>query len=245
MKIAITAATSQLGQLVIQELLKKGLTARDLVAVVRNPDKATLMATQGIEIRKADYNEPEALAKALLGIDKVLLISGIDPQRVQQHHNVVEAAQAANVNLLAYTSVLKADRSSLMLAADHKATEALISDTDLPYVFLRHGWYMENYTSNLAQTLAHGAIFGSAGEGKVSAASRADFAAAAVAVLTEEGHANKVYELGGDESFSMTELAAVITKESGKAITYQDMPLNDSTLHAASAALRILFSASG
>lgn len=225
MKIAITAATSQLGQLVIHELLEKGLNGRDLVAIVRNPEKAAPMAIQGIEIRKADYNDSKALHKALIGVDKVLLISGLDPERAAQHRNVIEAARAARVKLLVYTSILKADSSKLLLAIDHRATETMILESGLPYVFLRNSWYIENYTANLGQTLAQGAIFGSAGEAKVSAASRADYAVAAAAVLTQEGHVNKIYELGGDEAFSMADLAATISRETGKAIKYNNMPL--------------------
>ena len=225
MKLAITAATSQLGQLVIHEHLEKGLNGRDLVAIVRNPEKAAPMAIQGIEIRKADYSDSKALHKALIGVDKVLLISGLDPERAAQHRNVIEAARAARVKLLVYTSILKADSSKLLLAIDHRATETMILESGLPYVFLRNSWYIENYTANLGQTLAQGAIFGSAGEAKVSAASRADYAVAAAAVLTQEGHVNKIYELGGDEAFSMADLAATISRETGKAIKYNNMPL--------------------
>lgn len=224
MKLAVTGATGQLGQLVIKSLLNKGVNASDIISVVRNPEKAAAMAAQGIEVRQADYNDSEALNKALQGIDRLLLISGNDlEQRAEQHQKVIEAAKHNNVGFIAYTSLLKADTSSLLLAVDHKATEIVMKDSGIPYTFLRNSWYLENYTSNLGQFLSMGAIMGSAGEGKVSAASRQDYATAAAEVLSGEGHENKIYELGG-ESFSMTELAQTLSNASGKSIVYNDMP---------------------
>lgn len=230
MKIAVTAATGQLGQLVIQSLLDRGVEAADIVAMVRNPEKAAPLAAQGVTVHKADYNEPDALSAAFVGVDRVLLISGSEVgQRIEQHRNVVAAARAAGVSLIAYTSILKADTSSHKLASEHQATEEIIRASGLPFVFLRNSWYMENYTSNLSQTLEHGALLGSAGDGRVSAATRADYAEAAAAVLTGEGHHNAVYELGGDESFSLAELAAEISKQSGTEVVYRDLPVEEYT----------------
>lgn len=229
MKIAVTAATGQLGQLVIQALLDRGVAAADLVAVVRDPDKAAPLATQGVKVRRADYNESDALATALAGVDRVLLISGVDPERVEQHRNVVEAARAAGVSVLAYTSILNADTTKIILGADHRATEAIIQNSGVPFVLLRNSWYIENYTGQLEQTLASGVILGSAGEGRVSAATRADYAAAAAAVLTSKGHENKVYELGGDQSFTMSELATEISRQSGTPVVYRDLPIQEYT----------------
>lgn len=230
MKIAVTAATGQLGQLVIQSLLDRGVEAADIVAVVRNPEKAAPLAAQGVTVRQADYNEPDALSAAFAGVDRVLLISGSEVgQRIEQHRNVVAAARAAGVSLIAYTSILKADTTSLELATEHKATEEIIRASGIPFVFLRNSWYMENYTGNLSQTLQHGAVLGSAGDGRVSAATRADYADAAAAVLTGEGHENAVYELGGDVSFSLAELAAETSKQSGTAVIYRDLPVEEYT----------------
>lgn len=229
MKIAVTAATGHLGQLVVQSLLNRGFAAPDIVAVVRNPDKAASLAAQGVTVRQADYNEPEAFAAAFAGVDRLLLISGLDPNLAEQHRNIVEAARDAGVSLIAYTSVVRADTAKLIVAVDHKATEAIVRDSGVPFVLLRNGWYIENYTGTLAQTLERGVILGSAGEGRVSAATRADYAEAAAAVLAGEGHEDKVYELGGDESFTLTDLAAVISEQSGTPVVYRDMPIGEYT----------------
>jgi NAD(P)H dehydrogenase (quinone) len=230
MKIAVTAATGQLGQHVIQSLLDRSVTAADIIAVVRNVEKAAPLAQRGIDIRQADYNDPDALAIAFAGVDKVLLISGSEVgQRREQHRNVIEATRAAGVRLIAYTSILKADTTNLKLAAEHKATEEIIRTSGIPFVLLRNSWYIENYTGTLGQTLEHGVILGSAGEGRISAATRADYAEAAAAVLTGQGHENKVYELGGDESFTLAELAAEISRQSGTEVVYRDLPVEEYT----------------
>ncbi|MBZ4420504.1 SDR family oxidoreductase [Myxococcus sp. RHSTA-1-4] len=222
--ILVTGATGKLGRLVIEELLKK-VPASQVVAAARNPEKAGDLAARGVQVRKADYSQPETLGPALAGVEKVLLISSSEVgKRAQQHQAVVEAARKAGVRLLAYTSVLHADRSKMALAAEHKATEEAIRASGLPYVFLRNGWYIENYTENLGPTLAHGAFMGSAGEGRIAAATRADYAAAAVAVLTGSGHENKVYELAGDTPFTMAELATEVSRQAGKTIGYNNLP---------------------
>jgi NAD(P)H dehydrogenase (quinone) len=222
--IVVTAATGKLGVHVVEALLAK-VPAKEIAVVVRHPEKAKAFADRGVEVRRGDYAEPASLAEAFRAGDKVLLISSSEVgQRAVQHGNVLAAAQAAKVGLLVYTSILRGERSKLALAAEHVATEAAIRASGLPYVFLRNGWYLENYTENLASALAHGVLLGSAGEGRIAAASRADFAAAAVAVLTGEGPANAVYELAGDESFSMKELAAAIAAQFGKEVAYQDLP---------------------
>ncbi|MFC4640408.1 SDR family oxidoreductase [Deinococcus hohokamensis] len=223
--IAITGATGHLGRLTVQALLQRGVPAGELVALVRNPDKAADLASQGIQIRQADYHQPESLSAALQGVDKLLLISTSDFQdRVGQHRHVVEAAKAAGVKLIAYTSILGADRTPMLLANDHHATETLIRESGLPYVFLRNGWYTENYTGNLAQTLEQGVILGAAAEGLFTPATRQDYAEAAAAVLTSEGHEGQTYELGGDAGVTMADLAAELGRQSGKTVRYQNLP---------------------
>lgn len=229
MKIAVTAATSQLGGLVVQTLLARGVPASDIIAVARNPEKAAPLAAQGVTVRQADYNDSEALVQALAGVERVLLVSGLEANRAEQHRNVIEAARGAGVGFIAYTSILNADSSSLILAVDHRATEAAIRDSGLPFAFLRNGWYLENYTGDLEGTLERGAVLGSAGEGRLSAAARADYAEAAAAVLVGDGHENKVYELGGDESFTMPEFAAELAKQSDREVVYRDLPATDYT----------------
>ncbi len=225
--IAITGASGHLGQLTIEALLERGVPPQEIVAVVRTPEKATALAERGVQVRQGDYTRPETLVSALQGVQQVLLISSSDfADRVGQHSNVIEAARQVGATLLAYTSLLRADTSTLSLAADHKATEELIRASGLPFVFLRNGWYLENY--NPAQAAAQGAVAGSAGEGRVSAASRADYAAAAAAALTQPQRApDTVYELGGDQAFTLSELAAEVQTQSGRPVSYQNMPAAD------------------
>jgi NAD(P)H dehydrogenase (quinone) len=222
--ILVTGATGKLGRLVIEQLLGK-VPASQVIAAVRDPEKATELRARGVQVRLADYGRPETLGQAFAGVEKVLLISSNEVgQRAAQHQAVVEAARKAGVKLLAYTSILHADRSRLALAAEHEATEEMLRASGVPYVLLRNGWYTENYTENLGPALAHGALLGSAGEGRIAAATRADYAAAAVAVLTGSGHENKVYELAGDTAFTMAGLAAEVSRGAGRTIVYKDLP---------------------
>lgn len=222
--IVITGATGQLGRLVIQNLLKT-TPAAQIVAAVRSPEKAQDLAAQGVVVRQADYTQPASLVAAFQGAEKVLLISSSEVgKRLPQHQAVIEAAAKADVKLLAYTSILHADTSPLGLADEHKATEALLAESGLPHVLLRNGWYTENYVGSAPAAVAHGAVLGAAKDGRIASAARADYAAAAAAVLTAEGQAGKVYELAGDTSYTLTELAAEIARQSGKPVAYQDMP---------------------
>lgn len=221
MKTGVTGATGQLGTLVVEKLKEKGL-ASNVVALVRNPEKA---AGLGVEAREFDYNNPAKLVDALKGIEKLILISGNElGKRAEQHANVIEAAKKAGVKWVVYTSLLHADTSSLSLAPEHHATEKALQASGLTYTILRNGWYTENYTGSVAGAVAAGAFIGSAGDGKISSAARTDFADAAVAVVTGAGHENIVYELAGDESYTLAELAAEISKQTGKAIPYNNLP---------------------
>jgi NAD(P)H dehydrogenase (quinone) len=225
--IVVTGATGQLGRLVIAALLKK-IPASGITAAVRNVDKARDIAALGVTVRHADYNEPASWDDALKGADKVLLISSSEiGQRARQHRSVIDAAKRAGVKLLAYTSVLHCDTSALGLAAEHKETEAYIRASGLPFAFLRHGWYTENYTMGAKGALQHGAVFGCAGSGKIASAARADYAEADAAVLTAVNQAGKIYELAGDSAYTLAELAAEISRQSGKNIGYTNMPEAD------------------
>jgi NAD(P)H dehydrogenase (quinone) len=222
--IVITGATGQLGRLVIQELLKTA-PASDIVAAVRRPEKAADLAALGVQVRHADYTLPATLATAFEGASRLLLISSSEVgQRLPQHRAVIDAAKQAKVPLLAYTSILHADRSPLGLAMEHQATEALLRESGLPFVLLRNGWYTENYTGNVATAIAHGAVLGSARDGRIASAARADYAAAAAAVLVRDDQARLIHELAGDEAFTLQQLAAEIARQSGKPVVYQDMP---------------------
>lgn len=222
MKIGITGATGQLGQIVVEKLKEK-TAAANLVALVRTPAKASEL---GLEVRAFDYEQPDA--QALKGIDKLLLISGNEiGKRQEQHLKVIEAAKVAGVGLIVYTSLLSADSSTLSLAGEHLGTELAIKASGISYVILRNGWYTENYTGSLQETVASGVLYGSSGDGKVASATREDFAEAAAVVLTSEGHEGKVYELAGDEAYTMSDFAAAVGKVSGKEVVYRNLPVED------------------
>lgn len=220
----ITGASGQLGRLVIGELMRS-VPASELVAAVRSPEKVDDLAQMGIQVRPADYNRPDTLDTALSGAEKVLLISSSEVgQRIPQHANVIAAAQKAGIGLLAYTSILHADATPLALGSEHQQTEAMLAESGVPFVLLRNGWYTENYAAGIPIALQHGAVLGSAGEGRISSAARADYAAAAAAVLLADNQAGNVYELAGDDAYTLAEFAAEVARQAGKTVIYQDMP---------------------
>ncbi|WP_077173983.1 SDR family oxidoreductase [Yersinia proxima] len=221
--IAVTGATGQLGRFVINALLKK-VPASEIIAAVRSPEKASDLAALGVQVRKADYSQPTTLQAAFQGVDKLLLISSSEVgQRIAQHTAVINAAKHAGVKLLAYTSLLHADKSPLGLGEEHRATEALLRESGLPVVLLRNGWYTENYAASIAPALAHGAFIGAVGDGRIASATREDYAQAAAEVLTQENQAGKVYELAGDDSYSLAEFSAEIARQSGKPVVYKNL----------------------
>ncbi|ELY7487807.1 SDR family oxidoreductase [Cronobacter turicensis] len=221
--IAITGATGHLGQRVIDTLLNT-VAAQEIVAIVRNPAKAATLSAKGVQVRAADYGDVAALTAALAGVEKLLLISSSEVgQRAPQHRNVIDAAKTAGVKLIAYTSLLHADRSPLGLADEHVATEKMLADAGIPYVLLRNGWYTENYLASVPPALEHGVFIGSAGDGKIASASRQDYAEAAAKVLTLDNQAGRVYELAGDNAWTLRDLTALLSKETGKTVAYQNL----------------------
>jgi NAD(P)H dehydrogenase (quinone) len=221
--IAITGATGQLGQLVIDHLLKT-VSANQLVAIVRNPAKAQALSDKGIVVRQGDYTDEAGLKSALQGVEKLLLISGSEVgQRTVQHRNIINAAKAAGVKFIAYTSLLHADKSPLGLHVEHVETEKMLAESGIAYTLLRNGWYTENYLASAPPAIEHGVFIGAAGDGKIASATRADYAAAAAQVMSSEGHAGKVYELAGDNAWTLSELAAELSKQSGKNVSYQNL----------------------
>lgn len=225
--IAITGASGQLGRLVIDELLTT-TPASEITALVRTPESISDLAERGITVRQADYNEPGTLIEALKGIKKLLLISSSEVgQRAQQHQNVINAAKENGIELIAYTSILHADTSPLGLAEEHRATEAMLSESGIPFALLRNGWYSENYTAGIPAALQLGTLYGCAGDGLIASAARADYAAAAAKVITLDNQGGKTYELSGDKAYTLTELTAEISQQTGKEIGYVNLPEAD------------------
>ncbi|MEU6511818.1 SDR family oxidoreductase [Streptomyces sp. NPDC046942] len=229
MAIVVTGATGQLGRLTVEALLRRGIPATDIIATGRDIVRIKDLADRGITVRRADFADTDGLAEAFAGADRLLLISASVPvgERVANHRRVIDAAVSAGVSLVAYTSTTHANTATTVIGATHGETEEYLRDRGIPSVLLRNSWYLENYTSQLPQILQNGAVVGAAGEGRISAASRADYAEAAAVVLTAEGHTGTVYELGGDESFTLTELATAISAAAGKQVTYADLPVTD------------------
>lgn len=218
MTIAVTGATGQLGRLALAALKARGHAP---VALVRDPGRA---ADLGTEVRAFDYKATATLVPALTGVKTLVLISSSDfDDRLGQHRNVIAAAKAAGVGHILYTSILRADSTPMLIAADHRATEAAIRESGLAHTFLRNGWYTENHTGSLGGAIAAGALIGSAGGGRFSSASRADYAEA-IAAAVGDGHAGKAYELAGDTSHSYADLAAEVSRLTGKTIPYNDLP---------------------
>ena len=221
MTIAITGATGQLGRLAIAAI-KARAPGADLLALVRDPAKAADLA---VPTRAFDYRQPETLAPALQGVTVLVLISSNDfNDRAGQHANVIAAAKAAGVGRIIYTSILKGDASPMaLLPADHIQTETALKDSGLPFTLLRNGWYTENYTGALGAALEHGAIIGSAGEGRLSTASRADYAEAIAVVALDSGHEGKIYELAGDDSYTLADLAGEVSRQAGKTVAFVNL----------------------
>ena len=221
--IVVTGASGQLGRLVIQSLLAR-LPASQIVAAVRRPESVADLAALGVQVRQADYTQPASLDAAFRGAEKVLLISSSEVgQRTVQHRNAIDAAARAGVGLLAYTSLLHADTSPLGLAAEHRATETHLKSAGVPFVVLRNGWYTENYLASIAPALQHGAFIGCAGEGRIASAARADYAEAAAVALTAPDQAGKVYELAGDDAYTLAEFAAELSRQTDKQIPYVNL----------------------
>jgi NAD(P)H dehydrogenase (quinone) len=226
MSVVVTGATGQLGRLTVEALLRRGVPAADVVATGRDTAGIKDLADRGVVVRRADFADQDSLEAAFAGADKLLLISASVPvdERVANHRRAIDAALAAGVSLVAYTSTLRADTAATIIGATHRATEDYLRERRVPSVLLRNGWYLENYTGQLPLFLRNGAVIGAVGQGRVSAASRADYAEAAAVTLTTAGHAGAVYELGGDDAFTLAELATAISAAAGKQVTYTDLP---------------------
>lgn len=218
--IAITGASGQLGRLAVAALQARGASP---IALVRSPGK---VADLGVPTRAFDYDAADPAA--LKGVDTLVLISSNDfTDRTGQHKRVIAAARAAGVGRIVYTSILRGDGSPLLLAQDHIATEAALKASGIPATILRNGWYSENYTGALGAAIQHGAIIGSAGEGRVSSAARKDYAEAIAVTALDAAHAGKTYELAGDDSHSGAELAATVARAAARPVAYVSLPEAD------------------
>lgn len=225
--IVVTAATGRLGRLTVESLLARGVSPADIAVAVRSPERAADLAARGVQVREGDYDRPETLAPAFAGADRLLFVSASAPDndlRIGQHVNVVAAAQEAGVGQVVYTSIVEADTNPVALAVVHNDTEQRIRATGLPYTFLRNSWYFENYTAGVPGAVERGGIVGTTADGRIAAASIADFAEAAAVVLTTDGHAGRAYELTGDTSWTLADLAAEVTRQSGKQVAHTDLP---------------------
>ncbi|WP_269858130.1 SDR family oxidoreductase [Streptomyces sp. RPT161] len=228
MSIVVTGASGQLGRLAVEALLDRGVPASDIVATGRDIDRIKEFADRGVVVRRADFADPDSLTAAFEGADKLLLVSTTTvDERVANHRRAIDAAVAAGASLVAYTSMSHADTATTILASTHRATEEYLRERGVPSVLLRNSWYLENYMDQLQLVLRNEAVVGAAGRGRISAAARADYAEAAAVVLTTEGHVGAVYELGGDEAFTLTELATAISAAAGKQISYTDLPADE------------------
>ena len=224
---AVTGATGPFGRHAVDTLLARGVPAGDVVAVVRTPAKAADLAERGVQVREGDYDRPETLAGAFAGVTHLLFVSASEVgRRVPQHTAIVEAARAAGVGRIAYTSILKAGATSNPLAPEHEATEAALAESGVPHSLLRNGWYLENYTGQVGRYVATGEVVGAAGDGRVAAALRSEYAEAAVAALLSDEGARVVHELGGP-SFSFPELASAVADAAGTPVVYRDLPVDE------------------
>ena len=228
MTILITAASGQLGRLVVEALLARGVTPSGIRATARDVTKLTDLSERGVAVAELDYARPDTIAAALDGADTVLLISASEPgNRVPLHQNVIDEAAAAGVAKLVYTSAPSADTSTLVLVPDHRATEAAIAASGVPAVVLRNNWYTENYAADLARAAETGVLASSTGDGRIASASRADYAEAAAVALLEDGHVGQVYELGGDAAWDFSELADAMSAVLGRAVVYTPLTTDE------------------
>ena len=228
--LVVTGATGHLGRTVVEKLLDRGVAPDRIVAGGRNLDAAKPLADRGVDVRRIDYDDPDSLAAAFEGAGRVLVVSGMDVgRRAEQHERAAQLARDAGAELVAYTSGPYAATSSMQLMADHRDTEARIRALGVPFTFLRNGWYLEGYTDRIPTYQQYGAVVGSAGDGRISGATRAELAEAAAVVLTTDGHENTVYELGGDDAFTLADLAATVTEQTGTPVVYREVTVPELT----------------
>ncbi|MEV4114159.1 NAD(P)H-binding protein [Nonomuraea sp. NPDC049695] len=222
MTIVVLGATGKLGRQVLRRLWNRGAAGSEIIAAGRDLAKLSDQDSRAVRV---DYDDPASLRVALRGADRALLISGTEPgRRVTQHAAAIDAAHQAGVGLLALTSTPNATGAAMSMAEDHAATEALLRDSGIPFVILRNSMYLDLFVEQTVPVaVTRGVIVGASGKGRISPASRDDLGDAAAEVLTGEGHAGAVYELGGQRSYTMDEVAAAIADRFGTAVEYRDV----------------------
>lgn len=223
-KILVTGATGHLGKATISHLLKK-TDAGNIIAFARDIEKAGSLLKEGVEVRIGNFDDTASLEKAMQGIDKVFLISGIELNRLQQHKNVIDAAKNAGVKHITYTSVCLRDLDSSEikpLMESHYQTEAYLKESGLSYTFLRNSLYADVIPLYVGENVFETGIYFPSGNGKVAFALRREMAEAAANVLLTDGHENKTYEITGAELYSFEDIAQELTLLSGKTLDYTD-----------------------
>lgn len=224
-KYVVTGSTGHLGRLAAQALIARGVAPSQIVATGRATDRIADLAARGVVVKRSDFEDPASLRAAFAGTDRLLLVSSSAlGKRLAHHRNAIEAAKAAGVSFVAYTSIANAPTSHMSLGPEHAGTEAALRESGLAHVILRNSWYFENYTDRIATTVEQGVLLGAAGEARIHAATRADYAEAAAIAITQDGHAGRAYELGGDQGFTLAEYAAEVARQSGKPVVYRNLP---------------------
>lgn len=227
MKLIITGATGNLGQHIL-ELLLKVESAQNIVASLRRPEAGKTWRALGVEVRYGDYDDPASLESSFYGASKLLLISSPhqnDEVRLQQHLHAVEAAQKAGVEHLLYTSIARPEQGKLPLHQLHLQTEQAIKESKIPYTLLRNAYYMDILKFlGVREAAETGELIIPPGEWVFNTAAREDLAAAAVTILTGKGHENTTYELTAPETWTMADLAQALTEVTGCPVICRTSP---------------------
>jgi NAD(P)H dehydrogenase (quinone) len=219
--IAIIGATGQFGSDIIEALLARGVNTTDILALGRDSGRLEQLAGRGLRTASIDLTDEEGTAATLTGVETLLLISVGGPgEGLAPRTAAVNAAAATGVPHIVYTSALNAPTTTFVLAAEHKATEDVITASGIPATFLRNGWYTDNLGQDFETARTRGVIANSVGDGRLATAPRRDFAEAAAVVLTTPGHEGTAYELSADTAWNYSEFADAAQQVLGTPVRY-------------------------
>lgn len=223
--ILVTGATGHLGGETVKFLLKKGIPANKVVTLARNQEKAKDLKKQGVQVRMGDYDDYNSLVDAFRGVEKLMLVSGNElDKRIQQHKNVVDAARAASVKHIAYTSSFRnkdrKDSPVSFIINAHIDTEQYIKESGMDYTFMRNTLYAEYLPMFLGEKVMETGVYLPAGNGKVSFATRTDMAEAAAKVLAGEDYRNQALNFVNSRNYTFYDIAGILGEISGKQISY-------------------------